>query len=329
MRERARGNRGSLTRVRAPIRLFFAAILVVLAVFPGCTCNKAGGDRTKVAVSIFPIYDLVRRVAGPDADVTLLLPPGQTEHTFNPTSKEIEDAARSKLGVMVGLGLDPWMEKLMNGVPTARVLKVGDRVPTLAVKDDPVGDEEADKARKEKEAHDEHEHEKGAIDPHVWLDPRNAVLMTKAIGEELARVDGKHAQGYRDRANALVKVLEDLDKEVDTQVKTWKLKQFVTFHGSFQYFAARYGLEIVAVIEPFPGSTPTGEYLETVLKVVKEKKVPALFSEPQLDPKPAQVIASDAKIPLGTLDPVGGSPETDSYEKLIRFDVAALEKVLK
>jgi zinc transport system substrate-binding protein len=62
---------------------------------------------------------------------------------------------------------------------------------------------------------------------------------------------------------------------------------------------------------------------------VKEKKVPALYSEPQLDPRPAKIIADEAKIPLGTLDPVGGGPETDSYEKMIRFDVAQLEKYLE
>ena len=67
----------------------------------------------------------------------------------------------------------------------------------------------------------------------------------------------------------------------------------------------------------------------TVLAVVTKKNVSALYSEPQLDPRPAKIIADEAKIPLGVLDPVGGQPETDSYEKMIRFDVSALEKHLK
>jgi len=103
----------------------------------------------------------------------------------------------------------------------------------------------------------------------------------------------------------------------------------VTFHGSFTYFAKRYGLRIVAVIEPFPGSSPTGAYIQKVLEVVRAKKIGAIFREPQLDPKPAQIIADEAKIPLGVLDPVGGGADTDSYEKMIRFDVASLEKILQ
>lgn len=292
----------------------------------GCGKKPADGGRVKVAVSIFPIYDLVKDVAGPDADVVLLLPPGHSEHTFDPTPKDVEQVAASKLAVMVGLGLDPWMEKLVKDAsPDARVLKLGDRVPTLTVKDDPVGDEAAHKTIPE----DDHDHDKGAIDPHVWMDPARARVMAKAIGDELGRVDAAHSNAYRARATDLDGRLDKLDKETEARVATWKTRGFITFHGSFNYFADRYKLQILAVIEPFPGSTPTGEYIQEVLKVVADKKVPALFSEPQLDPRPAQTIADAAKIPLGKLDPVGGTEGSDSYEKLIAKNVDELEKYLK
>lgn len=300
--------------------------IAALAVFlPSCrSCGSDANDKTRVVVSIFPVYDLVRRVAGPDAEVTLLLPPGRNEHSFDPTPKDIETVAKAKLGVMVGLGLDPWMEKLMkDAAPSARVVKVGDRVPTLTVKDDPIGEDEHE---------DEHEHEhegKGALDPHVWLDPTRAQLIVRAVAEELGRVDAAHAVAYRQRATEVDASLAALDKEAEEKLSKLERRGFVTFHGSFGYFADRYKLEILAVIEPFPGSQPTGEYVTKVLEVIKDKKVPALFSEPQLDPRPAKVLADEAKIPLGVLDPVGGGPDTDTYEKMIRFDVAQLEKHLK
>ena len=70
-------------------------------------------------------------------------------------------------------------------------------------------------------------------------------------------------------------------------------------------------------------------YITKVLEVIKAKKVPALFRVPQLDPRLAKVLADEAKIPLGVLDPVGGGPQTDRYEKMIRFDMAAIEKHLR
>ena len=297
------------------------------------SCGKGSsspsGEKPKVVVSIFPLYDLTRRVAGPDADVTLLLPPGKNEHTFDPTPKDVATVAQAKLGVMVGLGLDAWMEKLVKETaPQARLLKAGDRVPTITIKADVVGDEEADAARDGGE--EDHDHEKGATDPHVWLDPQRARLIVKQIAEELARADGPHGAGYRERADVLDLELEKLDKDLEARTAALKTKGFITFHGSFGYFADRYKLQILAVIEPYPGSTPDSKYISKVLTTVKAKKVPALFSEPQLDARPAQILADEGKIPLGVLDPVGGStPETDTYEKMLRFDMASLEKYLK
>ena len=310
--------------------LFLLVCLGVLAGGVGCGgCGAKSDGKLKVAVSVFPVYDLPRQIAGADAAVSLLSPPGRNEHHFDPTPREIEEVAASKLGIMVGLGLDGWMEKLIkDAAPKARLLKVGDRVPTLTIREEHVGEDEAHAAGGDHD-HDHEGEELGAVDPHVWLDPARARLIVKAIGEELARVDAAHANDYRKRAAELDGALEVLDNEVEARVSSWKTRSFVTFHGSFGYFADRYKLQILAVIEPFPGSTPTGHYIQEVLGVVRSKNVPAIFSEPQLDPRPAKTIADEAKVPLGVLDPVGGGPETDSYEKMIRFNVASLERVLK
>ncbi len=315
---------------RPALTLTLALAAAASLTLAGCkSCGAAPAGKTRVAVSIYPVYDLVRRVAGPDADVSLLLPPGKNEHTFDPTPHDVEEVAKSGLGVMVGLGLDPWMERLMkDAAPKAKLLRVGDRVPTRKVELEAIGEEEAHK-HGEKDDDDDHDHEKGALDPHVWLDPQNARLIVRAFTEEIAKLDASHAVAYRQRAASLEGELEALDKELEARTKALPKKGFVTFHGSFGYFAARYGLTVLAVIEPFPGSTPTGDYVQKVLGVIKAKQVPALYSEPQLDPRPAKVLSDEAKIPLGVLDPVGGGAETDSYEKTLRYNVAQLEKYQK
>ncbi len=141
--------------------------LTVLVLVAACGalggCHKAPPGRASVGVSVFPVYDLVRRIAGPDADVTLL----------TPSSPPMPQA---RLFVLVGLGLDGWMDALEP--PHVRVLKVGDRVPTITAKD-------------------------GAIDPHVWLDPQRARLIATAIAEDLARTDSSHANAFRERAAAV------------------------------------------------------------------------------------------------------------------------------
>ena len=80
----------------------------------------------------------------------------------------------------------------------------------------------------------------------------------------------------------------------------------MTFHGSLYYYADRYRLEVAAVVEPVPGREPTARYMADVLDVIRKAAVVALFSEPQLDPRAARAIASEAGLPLYEIDPVGG-----------------------
>src|SRR5262249_7729933 len=152
------------------------------------------------------------------------------EHEYTPTSKEIEQVASSQLGVMVGLGLDTWMDKVMvSAAPKARKVELGSKIKTRTIDLEMVGDEAADKARTEHEHEHEHEHEKGAIDPHCWLDPVRARTMVASVREELCLVDEAHCEGYQKRAGETDKLLNDLDKEIDARMKVLRTRGFVTF----------------------------------------------------------------------------------------------------
>ena len=193
-------------------------VLVLVAwLLPGCA--RKPHERLNVAVSVFPIYDLVRRIAGPDADVSLVLPPGESPEGWKVTPDALSRFAGARVFVSVGLGVDPWMDTLRERAPRgARVLKLGDRVPTLAS-------------------------DNGAIDGYVWMDPQRARLMATAIAEDLARADSSHATAFRDRASQLDASLEALDKEIEARVASWPTHRVAGMTPRVAYFAERYGLE--------------------------------------------------------------------------------------
>jgi zinc transport system substrate-binding protein len=301
------------------------ALSVLATLSSGCARHCGGPPaRPHVVVSIFPIYDLTRRVAGPDADVALMLPPGRSEHGVDPGVTAGRDRARgAKLGVLIGLGLDTWLETaLKDAAPEARLLKVGDRVPTLEAR-------EASAIEPAPEAAEDATEENGPLDPHVWLDPQRAQLIVRAVAEELGRVDTAHALAYRERATEIDRALAALDEEVERRTKALSRRGFVTFHAAFRYFAERYRLEVLAVVEPEPGKEPSPAHAARVRDILRAKSLPVLFTEPQLDPRPARALADEAKVAIGVLDPIGGGPETEDYEKTIRFNVSALEHHLK
>jgi zinc transport system substrate-binding protein len=315
-------------------RIVFALIALVLAAACGKHAGPADG-KPRVAVSIFPLYDVTRRIAGDRLDVILVLPPGKSEHAFDPTPKEIARLSGTKLAIAVGLDLDAWIENVMKTAGShPKVLRVGDKVQTIPIEIEPIEppgpataahDPEADSA--EREDHDDHA--LGAPDPHVWMDPERMIAIADAIAEELASIDPAGKTTYVENAATVKASLEELDAELTTRSKAWSKRTIVTFHGSMSYFARRYGLVIAAVVEPVAGTEPTATYLAEVVEAIERNHAAALFTEPQLDKGPARVIAEEARVPLGELDPVGGVPGRDSYEALMRWNADQLDRALR
>jgi zinc transport system substrate-binding protein len=334
-------------------RLVFVLIAIALSSLASCG-KKAGSGKPKVAVSIFPLYDVTKRIAGDRFDVILVLPPGKSEHGYDPTPKEIARLDGAKLGIAVGLDMDTWVENIMKnagGVP--KMLRVGEKVPTMPINVEPIepeehaehhgeehGDDHHDEgsagsphhegsAGEAHEDHDEHEHKLGAPDPHVWMDPQRMHKIVTAIEVELTAIDPDGKATFERNAAVLHPELDKLDLELLMRSEAWTKRTIVTFHGSMSYFAKRYGLVIAAVVEPLAGKEPTATYLAEVLNAIKANRAAALFTEPQLDKGPGQTIANEAKIPLGELDPVGGVAGRDGYEALLLWNADQLDKVLK
>jgi zinc transport system substrate-binding protein len=368
-----------MTRPALPIRILLLSIVLLV----GLACKSSGGggatsgaDKPRVAVSIFPLWDIARRVAGDRLDVVLVLPPGRSEHSYDPTPKEMAQVAKSKLGVSVGLGMDGWLEKIVRGAAGGDVpmVQLGPKANPRRMTAEEVGEEAAEEAAEAGEKgehhdekghkdhdekghkdhddgrehddgdhapkpepkgaakgeHDEHgHHHHGAEDPHFWLDPVRMKAVVPALVEAFEKLDPQGAEGFKARGKAVEAELDKLNADLEARSKGWTKKTIVTFHGSMGYFAERYGLKIAAVIEPFPGKEPTARYVKDVLGAIEKSGAAALFSEPQLDRKPAQVIADQAKLALFELDPIGGNAGADTYEKLFEKNAAVLDKALK
>ena len=324
------------------IRTSWVLAVLIACVSIGCGKKDGGASgKPKVAVSIFPLYDLTKRIAGDRLDVMLVLPPGKSEHGYDPTPQEIARLDGAKLSIAVGLDMDGWLESIMKSANIASVYRIGEKLPTMPIEVEPIGEEEAhhdehegsagsgEKHEEHEGEEHEHEHEKGAPDPHVWLDPVIMQQGVDLIAEQLALIDPAGKDTFAKNASALKDSLKQLDAKIAERSKAWTKRTIVTFHGSMAYFAKRYNIRIAAVVEPLAGKEPTASYIAEVLEAIKLGKAAALFSEPQLDKGPGEMIAKEAGIKLGELDPVGGLKGRESYEALLTWNTDQLEAHLK
>ncbi len=286
-------------------------LLVVVLVVSACgrssspSTGRVGKGKLLVAASIPPIADFVREVGGDRVDVLLMVPPGASPHTYEPTPSQMRQLAQARLLFINGVGLEFWAEKAADAAgPSLQVVVLSKGMEILG-----------------KTAH-------GGGNPHIWLSPVRAQEYVKRIRDALIAADPDGADEYRANADAYLKQLQGLDAEIRTAVKTFKSREMVTFHASWAYFIHDYGLHQAAVLETTPGKEPSAAEIARIVEIIRKTHAPAVFAEPQFSPRAAQVIADEAGVPVLTLDPLGGLPPRETYIKLMRWNLAQLKRGL-
>jgi ABC-type Zn uptake system ZnuABC Zn-binding protein ZnuA len=169
-----------------------------------------------------------------------------------------------------------------------------------------------------------------AGNPHIWLDPVLAQEIADKIAKALIQADPGHRAQYEANLKDYQAKLAALDREIKQQSQTWRLRDYVSFHPSFAYFARRYNLHEVGTIEAAPGREPTPRHLKNLVVAIRSYGIKVVFAEPQLNPRVAEVIAKEAGVKVLRLDPMGGAPPYGSdYLHLMRANLAALDEALR
>lgn len=284
---------------------------VTVALLGSCSSpNPAGEPAVRFAVTIPPLEAILAELTGGEP-VLPLLPPGMSPHTYEPRPRDAAAAERALALFYVAPTLDGWAA----GMPAPSRVAVFDWVPEPLRHG--VG-----------HTHDGHSHGDGA-DPHFWLDPLAVKAVLPAWADALAELDPANGGRYRANAERFGAELDALHAELTQVLAPIHDRPFALFHPSFIYFVERYGLKAVAYVEPEPGKEAAPQHLASVIETVKASGARAVFSEPQLARKPAEVVAESAGVALAELDPMGGQPGRATYADLLRYNATVLRDTLE
>jgi ABC-type Zn uptake system ZnuABC Zn-binding protein ZnuA len=294
--------------------VILAAVLgAVLA--GGCSTNKPAGsaDQThgrilRVVATTTQVADFARNLGGDRVQVTSLLKPGIDPHDFEPSPADVEAIARADLVVENGAGLESWLhDTITNSGFDGPLVDTSQGVRLRQVG--------------------------GAIDPHIWQNPRNAEVMVANIDRAFAAADPAEARVFRANLAGYTEQLQVLDAEVQRQIDSLANKNLVTNHDAFGYYIDRYGLQFVgSVIPSFDSSAElSGRDIRDLVTKIKATKVKAVFSETTLPPKAAETIAREAGVKVvegegamygDSLGPAGS--DGDTYLKMIRHNTRTI-----
>ncbi|NCO67398.1 MAG: ABC transporter substrate-binding protein [Nitrospirae bacterium CG_4_10_14_0_8_um_filter_41_23] len=272
--------------------------------------NHSFAEKIKVIASIAPLADFTKQVGGERVDVKLLLPPGASPHIYEPTPKAMKDVSNARVFVKIGAGLEFWAEKIIKASGNKRLIIVDSSSGVSLIRET-------------------HSHSSLSADPHIWLDPVIAVGIVTKIEKALIEADPQGTQFYKQNAFIYKKKLFQLDKEISKKVKTFRIKEYVTFHPAWNYFSKRYGLRVAGVIEESPGKEPSPKHIANIIREINRIGSRVVFVEPQFNPKIAEAVAKESGARVLFLDPIGWQKGRGTYIDMMRYNVSVMEGVMK
>lgn len=313
--------------------IFVGVILLIGIAYVFITADRSPSIENdvdvKVSVTLFPAYDIARIVGGDRVNVQLILPPGASPHTFDPTPSTLRQLQGSDVFFAIGHGVDDWVDGIAENISGAKVMHL-DRGIVLREYAERDNDHDQEEHADEDHAdHDEEGHHHEGEDPHYWLNPAHGIVMAETIAQTLVEIDPKNKDFYIKNAAIFTADMERRNARWQSTLANLSSREVVTFHDAFGYFAEHFNLEVVATFEPFPGKQPTPSYLREITEVIEEHGIRGLFIEPQLDGATLEQFAKDVRVTVATIDPIGGVDGRDSYAALIDFNVQAIERALK
>jgi len=245
-----------------------------------------------VIVSILPQKRFVQSIGGDKVNVSLMVLPGNSPHTYEPKPSQMKKIAEAELYFTIGVEFENvWLAKFKNLNPEMKVVNLTKGVEKTII------------SRCHHEDHNHNEHHTENKDPHIWTAPQNVKIIAQNIYQALAKADPVNKHYYQTNLNAFMLHIEETDTKIkEILSSTPKGSHFMVFHPSWGYFAQAYHLTQLAV--EVEGKAPKPKELIMLMKEAREEKVTAIFTQPEFSDASAKIIAKELGIPVVKVSPL-------------------------
>lgn len=307
-----------------------------LALGLGSLVAAAPVSAANIVTSIKPLELLVKAVAGDEANVTTLVPPGSSPHNYS--MKPSQRRALENADAIFWVG--PEMETFLNRLLSSEEFE--GRV--LAFTEGEAHDDSHEEVEREKQhdhghdqhhdepAHDEHGHDNhnhgDGDDPHIWVDPSLALEMAHDIHQKLASL-GEFDQDQLDRNLAhFEQELATTEQAIRKQLAPLHSIDVFAYHSAFEPFAEHYDLNLAGVLTLNPELSPGARHIAEVQQKLENANQPCLLTEPQFDSQWWRSITEGLNVTFSTWDALATDIES-SPQGYIDFQNSIAEAVMK
>ena len=266
----------------------------------------------KVLVSIKPFHSLVSAIMQDVSEPLLLINGNNSPHSYALRPSSAENLQQADLVFWGGEILEGFLTKPLQSLASrAKLVSLQETagLRLLPLRSGIVWQKHETDSANDHSAEDETTSTSGT-DPHIWLDPYNAKIISSKIVEILTEMDPQNAQSYRRNGEKYGLRLELLDRKLKAEMTKVAETPYMVFHDAYQYFEKRYQLNVVGSMTLHIGFGSSVRRLTAVRKTIQKEKIRCIFSEPQFSPKLLQTVIAGTNVKQGTLDPLGAGLES-------------------
>ncbi|MCR2057219.1 zinc ABC transporter substrate-binding protein [Campylobacter helveticus] len=239
-----------------------------------------------VSVSIAPQEFFVKKIAGDSVEINTLLPQNSDEHTFEFKASHLSKLEKSDLYFTMGLEFEKvFLDKFKRNFPNLSIVNTQKNIHFLEFE--------------EEHEHHDHDHDH-AKDIHTWLDPILVKILATNIATALKEKYPQNAKIYEANLQKFHKELEQLNLQINEDLKGIKNRKFIVYHPSWAYFAKRYHLEQIPV--EIAGKEPKISDLKRIIKKAREENIKVIFVQPGFPENAARVLAKECNARIAMIN---------------------------
>jgi zinc transport system substrate-binding protein len=268
-------------------------ILLIILVFFLATSCKTGSESVNkpvISVSIIPQKYFIEQLAGDLVEVNVMIPPGASPATYEPTVSQLGKLDRSLAYFRIGyVGFEQsWMEKIISVNPGMKIADLSKGVE-LILEDSP-----------EEEEHHGHTHH--GVDPHIWMSTINARIIASNIHNELVLLFPDEKEYLQQRLHHFSLSLDSLHLTITNELEDMENRKFMIYHPALTYYARDYGLEQFSL--EIEGKSPSPAHMKQMTDLAADQHISKIFIQNQFDRKNAEVLAKETGSEVIPFDPL-------------------------
>lgn len=302
-----------------------AALVIIALIFSLSACggkqadnNKvkeksASGEKIKVIVSFNPIKEFVQVIGGDRIEVETIVPGGSEPHDFEPKAKDITGLIEADLFIYNGLGMESWVDKVLNSTDkkTLTIVEASKGCDAINI------------------SNPEEIREHGQYDPHIWLSLKEAQKVSKNIKDALIKVDSKNKDYYEKNCEKFIKELNSLYDEYKKKFDTVSNRCFVTGHAAFGYLCRDFNLNQNSVEDVFADGEPSAKKIKELVDFCKANNVKTVFFEEMASPKVSEALANEIGGKVEKIYTIASKEDNKNYIQSMRENLEKIYNSLK